>query len=276
MDTAKKKLIQNYFGNTAMKLLIAQMDKVSQQWRFYDMKPEYNRLYFIREGEGWIKINNREYYPQSGELVLMPAGAVHSISVINENSYRKYWCHFTALVETIQLFQLIELPYIVRVPDEPYLERLFQELIASYASRDLTSPLRRKTALYELLRYFFSIIPEDQISLSMSPSAQKLNTIFKYIEEHLDRPISVEQLAKLVHYNTNYFTRFFKSKMNMTPVQYLNKVRIEKAKTLLTTTDLTLSEIGEQVGMEVHYLSRVYKQYTNYSPGEFRNRLRPS
>ena len=83
-----------------------------------------------------------------------------------------------------------------------------------------------------LVRHYLDIVPDRQISLSMLPDMQKLNTVFQYIEEHINDNVSVEQLAGLIHYNPNYFIRFFKSKMKMTPVQYIIKVRIEKQRAI--------------------------------------------
>lgn len=273
MDINHLKLIQNYLANANLRLSIAKVDKVSQNWRFFNMRPSYNSLYFIREGEGWIKIDEQEYHPSPGQIVLMPAGSLHSISVVGDNTYRKFWCHFTAKVDTLNLFQLIHLPHVLDVPDESYMEQLFKELIDAYGSNAWTAPLQRNEILMKLVRHYLDIVPDRQLSLSMLPDMQKLNTVFQYIEEHINDNVSVEQLAGLIHYNPNYFIRFFKSKMKMTPVQYIIKVRIEKTKGLLMTTDLTLEEIGKKVGMEVHYLCRVFKQSTNMSPGEFRNQI---
>lgn len=273
MDINHLKLIQNYLANANLRLSIAKVDKVSQNWRFFNMRPSYNALYFIREGEGWIKIDEQEYHPSPGQIVLMPAGSLHSISVVGDNTYRKFWCHFTAKVDTLNLFQLIHLPHVLDVPDEAYMEQLFKELIDAYGSNAWTAPLQRNEILMKLVRHYLDIVPDRQLSLSMLPDMQKLNTVFQYIEEHINDNVSVEQLAGLIHYNPNYFIRFFKSKMKMTPVQYIIKVRIEKTKGLLMTTDLTLEEIGKKVGMEVHYLCRVFKQSTNMSPGEFRNQI---
>ena len=64
----------------------------------------------------------------------MPAGSLHSISVVGDNTYRKFWCHFTAKVDTLNLFQLIHLPHVLDVPDEAYMEQLFKELIDAYGS----------------------------------------------------------------------------------------------------------------------------------------------
>ncbi|UUZ92316.1 AraC family ligand binding domain-containing protein [Paenibacillus sp. P25] len=60
--------------------------------------PDFTRLYYIREGEGWIRLRNRLYHPKPGRLVLLPAGMRLSYGRLNENGFGKYWCHFTAAV----------------------------------------------------------------------------------------------------------------------------------------------------------------------------------
>lgn len=154
------------------------------------------------------------------------------------------------------------------------MEQLFIELIAAFRSRELTAPLKRKAVLFELIRYLLDIVPDRRIAIAPPPKPNKLSAIIAYIEEHCSENITVERLARQLHYNPNYFIRFFKAEMNMTPMQYIAKVRVEKVKRLLASTDSTLAEIGSKVGMEVHYLSRVFKRFSSMSPGEFRTKTR--
>ncbi|MDG0791526.1 AraC family transcriptional regulator [Cohnella ginsengisoli] len=56
----------------------------------------HNKFYFITDGEGWLKIGDRELYPKPGRLALMPEGVLQSYPAIYDKPYTKYWCHFTA------------------------------------------------------------------------------------------------------------------------------------------------------------------------------------
>ncbi|WP_445661396.1 helix-turn-helix domain-containing protein [Bacillus sp. FSL K6-3431] len=55
-------------------------------------------------------------------------------------------------------------------------------------------------------------------------------------------------------------------------MQYVNRMRIDKAKMLLTSTGMSVTKISSEVGIESHYFSRLFKQQEGFSPSEFRKR----
>jgi len=60
------------------------------------------------------------------------------------------------------------------------------------------------------------------------------------------------------------------------PIVYLTKLRMSKARYLLTRSDLPISEIAGAVGMELGYFSRMFKQMVGYAPSTFRKSIRDS
>lgn len=93
----------------------------------------------------------------------------------------------------------------------------------------------------------------------------------KYIEEHYTEDIDFKKLAEIEHYNTNYYTEWFKNKMGISPSEYIKKLRIDKSKELLLNTDLTILQIGESVGYKYNSsFTRAFKDIENITPKEFR------
>ncbi len=271
MDTLQQlHLAQSYLSNTKITLFTTQHTKVSSIWKFMNILPEINRLYYIREGEGWIRIRNREYYPKPGQLFLLPAGVEQSFSWINDNYFRKYWCHFTATVGEIHLFHLLNVPHYVEVADQERLENQFQELIALQSSTELTAPFRIKSLMYEIISPFIREADLNGSDGAASPSVSKINVILQYIEEHLSEQMTIEVLAKLVHLHPNYFIQVFKTMLGISPIAYINKKRMDTAQNLLLTSDYTVSDIAERMGMDPPYFSRLFKKLTGLSPSEFR------
>lgn len=99
---------------------------------------------------------------------------------------------------------------------------------------------------------------------------KKLKSI-EYINKYYNEDINVSQLAMLEHYNVNYYTEWFKKQTGMRPRDYIQKLRIEKAKELLLTTNYNISKISNQVGYD-HSSSfcRIFKLLENMSPTEYR------
>jgi len=100
----------------------------------YRLYPDYNKFYYISNDQGWLKIGGKEYYPTTGQLYLLPAGLKQSYSYINDNTYTKYWCHFTAKIGTFNLFDIIKLPYFIEILNKETLEVIFQDLITRYCT----------------------------------------------------------------------------------------------------------------------------------------------
>ena len=95
-----------------------------------------------------------------------------------------------------------------------------------------------------------------------------------YIELSLDRKISAADLASLVGYTRYYLTEKFKNETGMSVSDYIRKVRIERAKTLLETTDLSVSQIAEQLAFNTPgYFIHVFRELEGCTPALFREHL---
>lgn len=95
----------------------------------------------------------------------------------------------------------------------------------------------------------------------------------RHIEDHLDEPLPVEDLAKLVSLSTCHFHRAFKESFGHSPHAYIIKTRIERARGLMLMTSESLSQIALACGLtdEAH-LCRRFRQETGMTPGAWRRR----
>jgi AraC-like DNA-binding protein/ligand-binding sensor protein len=92
-----------------------------------------------------------------------------------------------------------------------------------------------------------------------------------YIAGHHEDPVSLEEVANAMHVSTFYFCKLFKKATGLTFTEYLGRVRIEKAKTLLLNPHLRVSEIAYMVGFQsLTHFNRVFRQVTGESPSLFR------
>lgn len=262
--------IQQYIANAQIQLMSGGLTKVSRDWGGMNLIEDVNRLYFILGGEGWIKIEDREYTPAPGQLFLLPASTRISFRPISDNTLFKYWCHFTATVGDVNLFKIVKPPDMLNIAQPARLKRQFKSLLALYRSDSLASPLQWKSILYEMISMFVERAVAVRASDAASPPLGKINTVLDYIDRNLTGQIRIETLAKLVHLHPNYFMQYFKSVLGMPPIVYINKKRVQRAQQLIMETDCTVSDIAEQVGMDLHYLSRVFKSYTGCSPTQYR------
>lgn len=269
--TENKGFHEDFFTNMQIDIILSAHTHCGESWRDIDYLPEYNKFYLIEDGEGWLKIGDIEYYPKAGQMVLMPAGVQQSYSSISSNTFRKYWCHFTLQIGDVNLFDIIDIPYIVDVENFGKLKKLFKQLVHEQNSDTLYARLREKALLIEIVANYLEIANIHELRFFGASSLEKFKTILSYIRVHINEEISVEELAGRLHYNPNYFTRLFKKYTGMPPTQYIRKIRLDKAKVLLKTTDLQVSEIAIETGFcDIYYFSKSFKSYTGFSPTDYR------
>ncbi|MCZ8519704.1 MULTISPECIES: helix-turn-helix domain-containing protein [Paenibacillus] len=281
MEQEQLQVMRSYLDNAQMTLDTVHYTKVGTNWRYRFENPEENRLYFIREGSGWVRLRGRLFHPQPGELLLLPAGAKLELGLCgDEDRFGKYWCHFGAKVGDVNLFQMLDLPGCIRAREEAWVEQQFQSLETLYRSQALTAPLRIKALLLELVSYYMEEALGQQgqqgqgIALAPSAAEGKITSVLRYIDAHLSEGMTVEELARLVHFHPNYFMPYFKTMMGLSPIAYINRKRMERAKELLRDSDLAVTEVAERVGLELPYFSRLFKKQTALSPTQYRSSVR--
>lgn len=263
---------RDFLDNLRVNIIFSAYTHCWQGWREFDYIPDFNKFYFICDGDGLIKICDEEFYPHKGQLVLMPAGIRQSYSTISKDTFKKYWCHFTAKIGDINVFDFFDVPYVIDIDNVNELEELFKELIALHNDQKLSAMLREKAVMTEIIACFIEKANVEDFKVSRFASLEKIDSVVKYIDSHISENLSVESLAEHFHFHPNYFTRIFKKYMGLPPIQYINKMRIERAKYLLRTTDLQINEIAAGTGfLDVYYFSRSFKSLTGYSPSDFRN-----
>ena len=92
-----------------------------------------------------------------------------------------------------------------------------------------------------------------------------------YIEEHITEKIDFNQLAQKRGLSCNHFRKLFKDETGLSPVDYINRLRITKACANLHNANLNMSEVAASVGIyDFNYFSRLFKNYMGCSPRQFR------
>ncbi|HCQ91690.1 MAG TPA: AraC family transcriptional regulator [Clostridium sp.] len=123
---------------------------------------------------------------------------------------------------------------------------------------------KSSSSINDLFLYCYHFIADGSIPDSI-----------KYINEHFTEDIDLKKLADIEHYNISYYSEWFKNKMNVSPVEYIQNLRVKKAKELLLNTNLTILQISQIVGYEHNSsFTRVFKYLEKISPTEFRRKIK--
>lgn len=101
--------------------------------------------------------------------------------------------------------------------------------------------------------------------------ARQQKRVVEFIEEHLAEDISLATLAKLVGLSLYHFARAFKQSLGVPPHRYHMARRMDRAKSLLQRSALSVTQIGIQIGFrETSSFTRAYRKFAGVSPSEYR------
>jgi len=134
----------------------------------------------------------------------------------------------------------------------------------------------RYQTMYEFmddLLQFCNYLCHIVISTRESKNYQLKNDILSYIQSHYsDNNLTLELLAERFNVTPSYLTRYFKNQTGKSLMQYLDNIRMEQAKKLLLSTELSLDEIISRCGyVDKNNFIQKFKKYYGYPPISYRN-----
>jgi two-component system response regulator YesN len=137
---------------------------------------------------------------------------------------------------------------------------------------DLVSNIDQYNTLQQLHQMLQGQIEKITCQLEGIPTENRYCVLAKqYMQEHYMENLSVSDIAGALNISYPYLSKLFKDTMQISMMDYLNKIRIQQAKQLLSLTTMSLSDIATAVGYQnVQSFQRFFKKYESITPGEYR------
>ena len=154
----------------------------------------------------------------------------------------------------------------------PLIHGLFQRMLLEYTGEQPGFEELIRSWTVELLVYIFRKLSTGEETIPASPdNPEVLNRVLEYIQQNFTDSISLEKLAMLAFVSPKYFSRLFKNHTGLTVTEYTQKLRVNRACEMLTSTNLTIVSISEQAGYrDVKHFKKVFQRLMGVSPMEFR------
>ena len=155
------------------------------------------------------------------------------------------------------------------------LARTLFRIFRSFQARGASADTGRQSILAQQLRVILMLVAADMIPGRPPASGLRNSDIARqaawFLDEVSDRITPVTELAGKFHLSRNQFTRIFRSFWGISPSEYQIRSRMNQAKYLLSSTDLSIRDIAAELGYADHYFfARQFKQKTGVTPGQFR------
>jgi signal transduction histidine kinase/AraC-like DNA-binding protein len=151
-----------------------------------------------------------------------------------------------------------------RLLSDDEVRRLDQHARVLYQTKHLLSPVEAQVVLQSAA---------DGHALLPQPTSAAVKKAMALLNENHRRPLARHDLAYALGVSDNYLSQIFHRELGLSPRDYLSRVRIHRAKALLTSTDESITAIDIQVGFEdPAYFSRVFHKLVGQSPQTYRQR----
>lgn len=238
-------------------------------------------LLFAVEGTNDLRIGNQYVSLKKGEMLLLKKATYVEI-VKSGNPLENYMYEsisFSPKKEILLDFiKLIEMDNYSgeTVPDNEImiysygtrLQTFLESLKPYFDDNDNISTGLFKLKILELL-YDLSQANPIFLQQLMNLNRNETRDLMSVMELHYLRPLTLEELASISGRSLSSFRREFESTFQMTPAKWIREKRLQKAKELFLSTQLTIADICYEVGYEnASHFSRLYKSHFGYNPSE--------
>lgn len=159
-------------------------------------------------------------------------------------------------------------PFKFKIKNHKGFTELFRNAEQVWRQKPSGFEIKCKSLLYNIL---FDLIREYEIGYIPSDKLNLIRPAIDYIyTEYTNDNIEISYLARLCNMSESYFRRIFLKNYGISPIKYINNLKIERAKELLTSGLYTVSDVAELSGFhDESYFSREFKKSFKKSPKEY-------
>lgn len=235
---------------------------------------QYVMVYCVN-GSGWYCVDGKIYNVSRNQFFILPAGKPHAYEASEKEGWSIYWINFCGSNAEIFANCAREPHNINTTLNSRISERnnIFEEIFTTLEGGFSLENLRYASSV--LYYYLASMCYLNQYREAIQkPKDQKLDIVeaaIHYMNENIENHITIDDVLKYVGYSYTHFSTLFKKQTGMTPVNYINKLKIKRACYLLTQTNMQVNQICHKVGIsDSLYFSRLFSKVMGMSPTEYR------
>lgn len=218
-------------------------------------------------GHGWVRLGGVQQSVGPGSVVILPAGQAHAYGASPNDPWSLWWLHLAGPQVAVAqgpggwltggVFDHPEPRSVVRA--------IGQVLAALEHGQEARRRAAATTAAWGVLGFLHA--------LTAPPEDPEVAVALQALHQHLHRPFSVAGLARQAGCSPSHFAARFKAATGQSPIDFLLRLRMERAAWLLRNGDQPVETIARQVGYEdPAYFSRRFTRHHGCPPRAYRGR----
>lgn len=221
---------------------------------------------YIISGSGTLVIDGQTYYPETGDVYVLPQFMRHEYHADPDNPWVKIFFNVqgTGVSALLKAFGVKDQVLFSNCEDlYPLFDAFFSKTKEQIPVEEI---MEECCTLYVrlLMRLRNKIQKTNQDS-------QEIQLLKEFIENNFDRELTIKEMASSIYRSRDYTNKLVKRYYNMSLYSYYINLRIEKAKALLQHTSISIREISERLGYQnSQYFSKQFRHVTGVTPSYYR------
>ncbi|AJY74327.1 AraC family transcriptional regulator [Paenibacillus beijingensis] len=237
---------------------------------------DYYLVHTVISGEGCFETGGRRYACKSGDTFVIFPGELFFYEADKQNPWHYVWVAFVGHASESLLSSIgitLQQPVIRR--GEADLFDRYRELRNGLLHADtvVLADLEAKGHL-RLLLHAFGKANRSGISAKQLPPSEierQIAHAIQWLSVQFNQPVSIELMSRTLGYHRTHLSKMFKRVTGLSPMQYLLKIRMERASALLLESRLTIVQVAASVGFtDAFYFSKQFHKWSGQSPTSYR------
>lgn len=253
----------------------------------YHAHQDFTELTYILSGTSKYRIDDIYYDVKAGDMIVCNPGVFHQNMLLEGEEPLVEFCtgftdfQFKNMPENT--IQLSNQGHVVHLNSEAKREisRLCYDMLAENEAGQIGKYFMLKAQLIQMLMLLMrEVIESPKIvqkgcNFETYSKSYAVKRIINYLMENYEHKISLDQIAHNMYLSPVYISKIFKEETGESPINYLIKIRLEKAKEILTEREGgSIKNIANEIGYDdVYHFSKLFKKYFGISPQNYRKTL---
>lgn len=233
----------------------------------------YYTFLFCSKGNGTISLNNVDFSLGFNQYIIIPCSIPFYYKSSKTDPWNIYWIKFLGSKSVfysreMRKVQTLPSTHSFREKQFELFEAMFSVLVTDYTLEKLNytnSLLMHYLSSFLYCNLYSDVIQNPHYIVGI------VNRVTHYMNENIERNLTIRQLAEYAGYSDSYFYRRFTNETGYPPIDYFIRMKINKASVYLIKTRMTAAQISDKLGFSnPNYFSRTFKKVVGITVTEFR------
>lgn len=265
---------RNMFDNIELNLYTCGYDACKSSHAYGPAVRSGYLIHLVLEGKGTYKVNNQSHDLTAGDAFIIYPNELIYYEADKETPWKYIWIGFvgTKVEDYLNQTTLSKEQPVFKLGAKSQLVPAIHQVIEA-TKVESNKNLKILSSLYD---FFYVLLQEypQQKQAKKIPHQTYVEEALAYIQSNYQDDISVKDIADYLSIDRSYLHRIFKKYTKMSTQEYILNLKMEKASSLLSTTNLKIGDIARSVGYHDPLLfSKTFKKIKQYTPSDYRQQF---